>query len=167
MTAVRPADEDAARPTDVELISEIENEEKIHVHLNTQLTAVLERIYAGYESHAADRDAVFLWVSDSPELTVAVAREIGMEDVDIAAGLERFRPMPGRCRVCEIGPWTVIDVDTTIADPTLTLTADADDWLAVENGELNPMLAMMQGKVKLKGSIPFATKFMTLFGYGG
>lgn len=55
----------------------------------------------------------------------------------------------------------------TTADPTLTLSADADDWLAVENGELNPMLAMMQGKVKLKGSIPFATKFMSLFGYGG
>ena len=62
-----------------------------------------------------------------------------------------------------------LDVDEGAApdDPTLRLTADADDWLAVENGELNPMLAMMQGKVKLKGSIPFATKFMSLFGYGG
>ena len=38
---------------------------------------------------------------------------------------------------------------------------------ALENGELNPMIAMMQGKVKLRGSIPFATKFMSLFGYGG
>ena len=55
----------------------------------------------------------------------------------------------------------------TPADPTLTLRADADDWLAIENGELNPMMAMMQGKVKLKGSIPFATKFMSIFGYGG
>ena len=51
-------------------------------------------------------------------------------------------------------------------DPTLTLTADADNWLAVENGELNPMMAMMTGKVKMKGSVPFATKFMALFGYG-
>lgn len=49
-------------------------------------------------------------------------------------------------------------------DPTLRLTADADDWLAIENGQLNPMMAMMQGKMKLKGSVPFATKFMTLFG---
>jgi len=55
----------------------------------------------------------------------------------------------------------------TAPDPTVTLAADADDWLAVENGDLNPMMAMMQGKVKLRGSIPFATKFMTLFGYGG
>lgn len=53
------------------------------------------------------------------------------------------------------------------SEPTLRLTASADDWLAVENGDLNPMMAMMTGKVKMKGSIPFATKFMGLFGYGG
>ena len=52
----------------------------------------------------------------------------------------------------------------THPDPTLTLRAAAADWLAVENGHLNPMMAMMQGKVKLRGSVPFATKFMTLFG---
>lgn len=52
-------------------------------------------------------------------------------------------------------------------DPTLTLTAKTEDWVAIENGQLNPMMAMMQGKVKMKGSVPFATKFMGLFGYGG
>lgn len=52
-------------------------------------------------------------------------------------------------------------------DPTLKLTAKTEDWVAIENGELNPMMAMMQGKVKMKGSVPFATKFMGLFGYGG
>jgi hypothetical protein len=26
---------------------------------------------------------------------------------------------------------------------------------------------MMQGKLKLRGSVPFAMKFMQLFGYGG
>ncbi|MEM7789663.1 MAG: SCP2 sterol-binding domain-containing protein [Bacteroidota bacterium] len=52
-------------------------------------------------------------------------------------------------------------------DPTLRLTAATEDWVAIENGELNPMMAMMQGKVKMKGSVPFATKFMGLFGYGG
>lgn len=60
-----------------------------------------------------------------------------------------------------------IDDGGTAEDPTLTLTAKGDDWLAIENGSLNPMMAMMGGKLKLKGSIPFATKFMTLFGYGG
>lgn len=52
-------------------------------------------------------------------------------------------------------------------DPTLRVTADANDWLAIENGQLNPMMAMMQGKLKIKGSVPFATKFMGMFGYGG
>lgn len=52
-------------------------------------------------------------------------------------------------------------------DPTLRLTAKTEDWVAIENGDLNPMMAMMQGKVKMKGSTPFAMKFMGLFGYGG
>lgn len=52
-------------------------------------------------------------------------------------------------------------------DPTLRLTATTEDWVKIENGDLNPMMAMMQGKVKMKGSVPFATKFMGLFGYGG
>ncbi len=52
-------------------------------------------------------------------------------------------------------------------DPTLRLTAKTEDWVKIENGDLNPMMAMMQGKVKMKGSVPFATKFMGLFGYGG
>jgi putative sterol carrier protein len=56
---------------------------------------------------------------------------------------------------------------TVPEDPTLRLTADADDWLAVENGQLNPMMGMMTGKIKMKGSVPFATKFMGLFGYSG
>ena len=58
-----------------------------------------------------------------------------------------------------------IEEGVTVDDPTLSVTADADDWLAVENGELNPMMAMMQGKVKLKGSMPFAMKFLALFGF--
>ena len=64
------------------------------------------------------------------------------------------------------GTLTVEDGAPTV-DPTLTLTADADNWLAVENGELNPMMAMMSGKVKMKGSMPFAMKFMGLFGFSG
>ncbi len=58
-----------------------------------------------------------------------------------------------------------VDVsEGTADDAALTLTAPADVWLSVENGETNPMMAMMSGKVKLKGSVPFATKFMGMFG---
>ena len=52
-------------------------------------------------------------------------------------------------------------------DATLTLTADAADWLKIENGELNPMMAMMSGKAKMRGSMPFAMKFMGMFGFAG
>lgn len=58
-----------------------------------------------------------------------------------------------------------VDVtEGTAEDPTLTLDAPAEVWLSVENGQTNPMMAMMSGKVKLRGSVPFATKFMGMFG---
>ena len=63
------------------------------------------------------------------------------------------------------GPELTIEENAAVPeDPTLTLKADADDWLAIENGQTNPMMALLSGKLKLKGSVPFATKFMTLFG---
>jgi len=49
-------------------------------------------------------------------LTVGVAREIGMQDSEIAAGLATFRPVAGRCQVLAVGPWMVID-DTYNANP--------------------------------------------------
>lgn len=58
-----------------------------------------------------------------------------------------------------------VDVSEGVAeDAALTLESPADVWLSVENGETNPMMAVMSGKVKLRGSVPFATKFMTMFG---
>lgn len=65
------------------------------------------------------------------------------------------------------GQLDVVEGATPPEDPSLTLTADAEDWLAIENGQLNPMTAMMTGKVKMKGNPAFAMKFMGLFGYGG
>ncbi len=62
---------------------------------------------------------------------------------------------------------TLTIADGTTEDATLTLSADANNWLSVENGDLNPMMAMMQGKLKLKGNPAFAMKFMAMFGYAG
>lgn len=49
-------------------------------------------------------------------MAVAVGREIGMGDDEIAAGLESFKPVPGRCSVSRLGDWTVID-DTYNSNP--------------------------------------------------
>ncbi|MBW3540346.1 MAG: UDP-N-acetylmuramoyl-tripeptide--D-alanyl-D-alanine ligase [Planctomycetes bacterium] len=48
---------------------------------------------------------------------VAVGREIGMTDAEIAAGLDGFTAVPGRCRLEQVGPWTLID-DTYNANPS-------------------------------------------------
>jgi UDP-N-acetylmuramoyl-tripeptide--D-alanyl-D-alanine ligase len=47
---------------------------------------------------------------------IAVAREIGLSDVEIARGLESFQPVAGRCRPLSVGPWTILD-DTYNASP--------------------------------------------------
>jgi putative sterol carrier protein len=48
-------------------------------------------------------------------------------------------------------------------DPTMTLTASATDYLAVVNGEIAPMTAFMQGKLKVKGDMGLALKLQTMF----
>lgn len=48
---------------------------------------------------------------------LAVAREIGLSDAEIARGFENFQAVPGRCQRLKIGPWTVID-DTYNASPS-------------------------------------------------
>lgn len=47
---------------------------------------------------------------------VAVGLELGIPVDQLATGLARFSPAPGRCGVLKIGPWTVID-DTYNASP--------------------------------------------------
>ena len=48
---------------------------------------------------------------------IAIAKEIGLEPADIAEALQSFRPPPGRCRLEQIGCWTIIN-DTYNANPT-------------------------------------------------
>jgi putative sterol carrier protein len=47
--------------------------------------------------------------------------------------------------------------------PTLTLTTSAKDYLAIVNGDLKPMAAFMQGKVRVKGDMPLLMKMQGLF----
>lgn len=48
--------------------------------------------------------------------------------------------------------------------PTMTLRASAPDFLALVNGQLNPMTAFMQGKVKVQGDMGLALKLQTVLG---
>ncbi len=48
-------------------------------------------------------------------------------------------------------------------NPTVTVTAPAQEWVAVNNGEVGPMGLLMQGKLKVRGSLAMAGKFQTMF----
>jgi UDP-N-acetylmuramoyl-tripeptide--D-alanyl-D-alanine ligase len=66
--------------------------------------------------------------------SVAVGRELGLSDHEIAAGLSRFEAVGGRCHGRRIGPWTVID-DTYNANPASMLAAchALRDWQGARN----------------------------------
>jgi putative sterol carrier protein len=70
----------------------------------------------------------------------------------------------------EAGDWTVTIAHGTAtveqgghADPTLTFSADSEDFVALITGELEPMSAFMRGKLQLDGSIGLALKFAEMF----
>jgi putative sterol carrier protein len=68
------------------------------------------------------------------------------------------------------GDWFVviangeIEVEKGVAEsPTATLLMEAADYAAMVSGELNPMTAFMQQKVKVEGDLNSVMKFQTLF----
>jgi putative sterol carrier protein len=50
-----------------------------------------------------------------------------------------------------------------IPNPTMTFSAEASDYAAIIGGQLNPMQAFMQGKVKVKGDMSLALRLMSMF----
>jgi putative sterol carrier protein len=47
--------------------------------------------------------------------------------------------------------------------PTMVFSASAADYVAIINGDLNPMTAFMQGKVRLRGDMALAMRLPNLF----
>jgi putative sterol carrier protein len=48
-------------------------------------------------------------------------------------------------------------------EPNLTLTMQADDYVAMTKGEINPMSLFMGGKIKVSGDMGLALKFQNMF----
>ena len=63
--------------------------------------------------------------------------------------------------------WFTVDLKTgngsiakgKVGSADATFTMSDDDLIAVSNGSLNPQVAFMQGKMKIKGNMAKATKF--------
>ena len=68
------------------------------------------------------------------------------------------------------GDWavTVADGACTVAEgnaekPDVAIDMAADDFVKMTSGELQPIVAFMQGKIKLKGDMNLAIKVQELF----
>jgi len=73
----------------------------------------------------------------------------------------------------EASNWAVVIKDGTCKvekgqheNPTMTLTADSQDYKDIVTGRLKAMNAFMQGKVKLQGNLNLAMKFAEIFKLG-
>ena len=71
----------------------------------------------------------------------------------------------------EPGEWNAVIKDGKVEvargiphfKPNMTLTADSSDFVKMITGEMDPMQAFMQGKVKLAGDLNMAMKMMQMF----
>ncbi|HZU18164.1 MAG TPA: SCP2 sterol-binding domain-containing protein [Candidatus Dormibacteraeota bacterium] len=50
-----------------------------------------------------------------------------------------------------------------VANPSVTLSADARDYVRIALGELDPVSAFMGGRLRIKGDMGLAIKLQTLF----
>ncbi|HWP64559.1 MAG TPA: SCP2 sterol-binding domain-containing protein [Candidatus Limnocylindria bacterium] len=51
----------------------------------------------------------------------------------------------------------------TVPSPNMTMAMDAQDFVDMNTGKLNPQVAFMTGKLKISGDMSLAMKMQTLF----
>lgn len=73
----------------------------------------------------------------------------------------------------EVSEWYVVVKGQTCQatpgmhpSPKMTMTVDADSYLKISKGELDPTMAFMKGKVKVSGDMGVALKMGQYFKYG-
>lgn len=59
------------------------------------------------------------------------------------------------------GPWVSVANESSSANCTVSV-ASGDDWVKLAAGKINPTMAFMQGKVKIKGDMALALKLGSL-----
>ena len=57
--------------------------------------------------------------------------------------------------------WVTTGDDSTKAQCTITVNK-GEDWVALASGKMNPTMAFMQGKIKVKGDMSLALKLQSL-----
>ena len=69
------------------------------------------------------------------------------------------------------GKWTATIADGEVkveegetASPTMTLSMTGQDLVALSNGELNPVSAFMQGRIKVSGDMSLALRLQNILG---
>lgn len=67
------------------------------------------------------------------------------------------------------GKWTLTFADGSVkveqgeaASPNVTLSMSAPDFVAMANGELNPVSAFMQGKIRVSGDMAMAMRLQSI-----
>lgn len=57
--------------------------------------------------------------------------------------------------------WVTSAANDTTAQCTITVSK-AEDWVSLATGKMNPTMAFMQGKIKVKGDMSLALKLQSL-----
>lgn len=55
-------------------------------------------------------------------------------------------------------------VDGLVDNPNATIDVSAQDWVAINNGDLDPTMAFMSGKLRVGGDMGLMMRFQTIFG---